>query len=84
MRFTRVFVFLLRRRCRCCLLLFCIRLVSRWRVSSIFFVPGRRKVAADCLYNKELAEALALRCLGAWGRGAAVLVADSQVFYVCV
>jgi hypothetical protein len=40
------------------------------------------KVAADCLYNKELADALAERCLTAWARGAAVLVADSQVMVI--
>ena len=51
------------------------------------FIPhsrdfGGEKVAADCLYNKELAEALAASCLTAWARGAAVLVADSQVMVV--
>jgi hypothetical protein len=38
-------------------------------------------VAADVLYSEELADALALRCAQACGRGGMALVADSVGLY---
>ena len=38
-------------------------------------------LAADCIYNKDLALALASRCAEAWAEGADVILADSQGFH---